>query len=348
MRKEIECEGDKNRGDHSIKRGDRAEMRVKWRQNESRKKHIERRRKTIKEEKCCTNTQKKSEMKRYWQEKFKEMAERNREKNGERINLLPNTNGENSNIKGETERLEGIETETQETATPEIETEAEKKQKVNRNGKIEETDCPKNEEETVGSTRESLRRDFLGEKEATKKLMKTIKTRMRRNEEHILETVIWRENRNEKRKMINLEWKRRLEEAGITVNEMIGEIDRIQRKSKAKEKQENFLIKAKRKEKAKEKQEEFVLGQELRKVEKVERQKEEVYEMIFNIIKKKEEEKEMEKEERRKRFRRIEEKKEKQKALNEKRCKQILEEVIGETVSYREKWDKEREKVFEK
>ena len=129
MRKEIESEVDQNRGDHSIKRGERAEMRIKWRQTESRKKHIERRRKTVKEEKSCTNTQKKSEMKRYWQEKFKQMAERNREKNGEKINLLPDITGENRNTEGETVRLEGINTVTQEKATPEIETEAEMNRK---------------------------------------------------------------------------------------------------------------------------------------------------------------------------------------------------------------------------
>ena len=53
-------------------------------------------------------------MKRYWQEKFKQMAERNREKNGEKINLLPDITGENRNTEGETVRLEGINTITQE------------------------------------------------------------------------------------------------------------------------------------------------------------------------------------------------------------------------------------------
>ena len=38
LRKETESEVDQNRGDHSIKQGERAEMRIKWRQNESRKK----------------------------------------------------------------------------------------------------------------------------------------------------------------------------------------------------------------------------------------------------------------------------------------------------------------------
>ena len=53
-------------------------------------------------------------MKRYWQEKFKQMAERNREKNGEKINLLPDITGENRNTEGETVRLEGFNTVTQE------------------------------------------------------------------------------------------------------------------------------------------------------------------------------------------------------------------------------------------
>ena len=60
--------------------------------------------------------------------------------------------------------------------------------------------------------------------------------------------------------MVNLEWKRRLEEAGITVNEMIGDIDRIQRKSKAKEKQENYLTKAKEKRKQKKNRENSYWG----------------------------------------------------------------------------------------
>ena len=107
LRQEIEKEADQNREDNSIKRGERAETRIKWRQNESKRKHIERRRKTVKEEKNSINLQKKTEMKRYWQEKFKQMAERNREKNRERINLLPNINGENLNTEGETDRLKG-------------------------------------------------------------------------------------------------------------------------------------------------------------------------------------------------------------------------------------------------
>ena len=120
-------------------------MRIKWRQNESRKKHIERRRNTVtvKEEKICTNTQKRSEMKGYWQEKFKQMAERNREKNGEKINLPHCITGENRNTEGETERLEGINTVIQETATPEKETGAENEQKENIEEKLEETACPR-------------------------------------------------------------------------------------------------------------------------------------------------------------------------------------------------------------
>ena len=71
------------------------------------------------------------------------------------------------------------------------------------------------------------------------------------------------------------------------MSEMIGEINRIQKLNKAKEKLDEFLKTVKRKQKAREKQEDFIPGQELRKVEREERQKEEVYEIIFNLIRRK-------------------------------------------------------------
>ena len=49
-----------------------------------------------------------------------------------------------------------------------------------------------------------------------------------------METVKWREIKNSKIKMINLEWKGKLEKAGISVSELIGEIIRLEKIKKQK------------------------------------------------------------------------------------------------------------------
>ena len=240
------------------------------------------------------------------------MAQRNYERNGERI-VLENQDSEDKETDNQEKVLEGKPTLGEETvesdpdkwrnSTERKEYREKEPSTSNKNTKnetaLQETcteqintsvqDNSKTESKKEGGGEET-RGDHSIKRGAREGVPESTSGGEIFGKKQIIETEKWKKiqqmNLKETEKMINLNWKKKLGEAGIEMGQLFKEIKRVAQIQKAREKEAKLTRKQTektgRRERALEKQDELLLVLELKKVEELERNKEDVYDIIYN------------------------------------------------------------------